>query len=361
MPDIGVAPAIYPARPTIKIDGQDQPGLSDGLQELLVEDSSAGMLRCEATFANWGPKDGGLSFLFFDRQLLDFGKSIRIEMGAGNATGEIFEGRMMAISGRFLRQRPPEVLILAEDRLQDLRMTRRTRSFENVSDADVFQQVASQQGLQAQVDASGPTHKTLTQLNQSDLAFLRERARAVDAELWLEGTTLNVKSRSRRSASDVTLTFGQGLLEFSCIADLAHQSTGFQVSGWDVSAKNSISFKATDSALSGELNGDRSGASILQQAFGERDQQVVHRMPADSQEAQSLAEAYFRGSARRFVTGSGIAEGDPRLRVGTRLELKGIGSMFEGKYYVTRVRHIFDSVKGFRTAFEVERPGVGRG
>ena len=60
-------------------------------------------------------------------------------------------------------------------------MARRTRSFEDVTDADVMQQVASDNGLQAEIDAPGPSHRSLAQLNQSDLAFLRERARAVDA------------------------------------------------------------------------------------------------------------------------------------------------------------------------------------
>jgi phage protein D len=206
----------------------------------------------------------------------------------------------------------------------------------------------------------GPTHKVLAQVNQSDLAFLRERARAVDAELWLSGTSLNVKARNRRQSGDVTLTLGQGLLEFTVLADLANQVTAFRVSGWDVSAKDSISFEATDSALAGEVNGFQSGSSILASAVAARSQQVVHRLPFTQTEAQGLAEHYYRATARRFVTGHGTAEGDARLHVGTQLQLDGIGPLFEGKYYVTRVRHIFDSVRGFQTDFAVERPGIGQ-
>jgi len=67
-------------------------------------------------------------------------------------------------------------------------MTRRTRSFADASDADVMRTVAQDHSLTPDIDVSGPTHKVLTQVNQSDLAFLRERARAVDAEVWVEGT-----------------------------------------------------------------------------------------------------------------------------------------------------------------------------
>jgi phage protein D len=256
--------------------------------------------------------------------------------------------------------RPPEILIKAEDRLQDLRMTRRTRTFENVSDADLFQQVASQQGLQATVDASGPTYPVVAQVNQSDLAFLRERARAVDAELWVDDTQLSVISRSKRQTNAFTLTYGQGLFDFTCMADLADQATGFTVSGWDVTAKQALSYRATTAALGGELNGDLAGSAILQQAIGQREQQVVHQLPFTTQETQALAEAQYRRWARRFVTGTGVADGDGRIQVGTNLTLKGLGTLFEGTFYVTAARHLFNPKTGYRTWFAVERPGIGQ-
>ena len=55
-------------------------------------------------------------------KVLEFGKGFKVEGGNGDRGGVLFDGRIMALEGRFLRQ-PPEVLVLAEDRLQDLRMT----------------------------------------------------------------------------------------------------------------------------------------------------------------------------------------------------------------------------------------------
>src|SRR5581483_10925324 len=163
-----VDPQIYPARPKFTVDGQEQSALADGVVAMQVEETSAGLYRCEATFANWGPKDGRAGFLYFDRQLLDFGKKLRIDAGGGVGAGQIFDGRITALEGRYLRERPHELQLYAEDRLQDLRMTRRTRTFENVSDSDLFQQVASQYGLRTDIDVSGPTYKVIAQLNQSD-------------------------------------------------------------------------------------------------------------------------------------------------------------------------------------------------
>src|SRR5690606_381170 len=139
------------------------------------------------------------------------------------------------------QSRPPELTVLAEDRFQDLRMARRTRSFEDVTDEDVFRRIASDHGLTPEIDAGAAVrHKVLAQVNQSDLAFLRERARAIDAEVWVKGDTLYVASRSRRGGEEIALAYGQRLHEFSVLADLAGQRTSFSVAGWDVGAKEPV-------------------------------------------------------------------------------------------------------------------------
>ena len=354
------APGLFAARSRIDIGGSQSAALSDALQALLVEETTDGVARCEATFANWGPRSGGVGVIFLDRSLVEFGKAVKISMGAGDASGVVFDGRVMAIEGRYLRDRSPEVVVLAEDRLQDLRMTRRTRTFENLSDSEVARQIASAHGLQATVNISGPTHKVLAQVNQSDLAFLRERARAADAEVWVEGASLHVESRTRRSGAEVELAYNGTLFEFAVTADLSGQVSGFTVAGWDVSGKEAASARATESAISGELNGGDSGSSILGSAFGTRDQQIVHDLPASNDAARALAESYYRRAARRFVRGSGIAEGNAKIRVGATVKLSVLGAMFDGKYYVTRARHLFDPKQGYRTMFDVERPAIGR-
>ncbi len=343
------------ARPTINVGGQDNASLAEGLLSLLIVENTQGLYRCEALFGNWGLKDNNIGFLYFDRQTLDFGKVFKIKLG----TAPIFDGRITALESSFPEGRPPELNVLAEDRFQDLRMTRRTRTFTDVSDSNVINQVANEHGLSPNVNVTGPTYKVLAQINQSDLAFLRERARAIDAELWMNGSTLNAKSHANRNGGTLEMTYGNKLREFSALADLAGQRTSVAVNGWDVSGKSGLQYEATDSVISSELNGDTSGVSILQAALGQRKEALAHTVPLNSQEAQAEAETFFRMSARRFVTGRGLAETDSQLRVGSYVNLQGLGPLFSGKYYVCEVKHLFDGAKGLRTEFVAERPGMG--
>lgn len=362
MSDLGSTSGFYPSRPTLAVGGEEVPGLSEGLLSLAIEETTAGLFSCEANFGNWGAGPGAVGFLYFDRGVLDFGKPLAVAIGDGDARAPVFEGRITALEGRYPRQRPPELTVLAEDRCQDLRMVRRTRTFEDVSDRDVFSEIAGEHGLTPELDLDGPTHRTLAQVNQSDLAFLRDRARAIDAEVWVEGSKLFAQARARRTAAaKVTLSYGQGLRELDACADLAHQRSRLAIGGWDVAAKEAIDEEADDSALSAEINGGLSGARVLADALGERVERIVHEVPLTSDEARALAEARYRELSRRFLRAEGVSEGDARIKVATEVTLNGLGPLFDGPWYVHCVRHTFDPKNGFLTRFGCERPWLGVG
>lgn len=354
MPD-NTNPGIHSARPTINVSGQDDAALAEGLQRMEITETVHGLFRCEAVFANWGARDGNVDFLYFDRAKLEFGKPFQVKF-----SGDVlFDGRIMALEATFPEAGASEITVLAEDRFQDLRMTRRTRTFSDISDADIFRRIASDHALTAAPRVAGPTYKILAQVNQSDMAFLRERARSIDAELWMEGSTLHAETRANRRGSALELTHGHELRSFRVIADLATQRSSVTANGWDVAGKSPLQHAADASVITGELNGDISGVSVLQAALGERKEALAHTLPLTSQEVQAVAESYFKMCARRFVVGHGVAETQGKLRVGTAVSLKNLGPLFSGKYYVIEARHRFDSQLGIRTEFTAERVGLG--
>lgn len=350
---------LVAARPEFVVDGRAAAELGDRLVSLLAAEDDSGMARFEARFANWGPlPGGGYGFLHDDRKLLDFGKALAVNWG-GRA---LFSGRITALEGVFPAGGAPEFAVLAEDRLQDLRMARRTRTFLDGTDADAFRAVAAGHGLSAVLDLDGPKRPALAQVNQSDLAFLRERARRLDADVWIDGTALHAAVRSKRSATAVALTWPGSVRSVAVTADLATQRTSVTVSAWDPRTKAAATHEATDSVLGSESAGGDSGATVLRQAFGTRPETVAHRGPLDTGAARVEAEAAFRQMARRFVVARGVAEPDGRLRPGKPVALAGLGPVFSGTFRLCEVRHVFDDTdgQGLRTEFEAERPAIGR-
>lgn len=350
---------LVAARPDFAIDGRAAKELSERLISLLAAEDDAGMARFEARFDNWGPlPGGGYGFLHDDRKLLDFGKSIAATWGGQR----LFGGRITALEGVFPAEGPPEFAVLAEDRLQDLRMTRRTRTFLDGTDADAFRTIAGDHGLSPVLSLDGPKRPALAQVNQSDLAFLRERARRLDADVWVEGTSLHAAVRAKRSEAALDLTWPGSVRSVAVTADLATQRTSVTISAWDSKAKAAAKHEATESILGSELGGGDGGASVLKRAFGDRAETLAHRGPFDVGTARTEAEAAFRQMARRFVVARGVAEPDGRLRPGKPVKIAGLGPIFSGTYRLREVRHVFDNAdgQGLRTEFEAERPAVGR-
>ena len=340
-------PSAYISRPRVLISDQYDAELSNRVLTAFVEETIEGLYRCEITVDNYGVTPANrMDYIYFGRDRLDFGTDLALQLGPGNPPAQVFKGRITGLEASYPPGGGAQLTILVEDRLQALRMKRRTRSFEDISDEDVIQQIASEHSLTPDVSAQGATHRVLTQVNQSDLAFIRERARCVNAEVWLEDTTLYVKLRTERNAGSVDLAYGANLISFTVRADLAHQVTEVGVSGWDVAAKDAINETADESAISAELNGNTSGASILSDKFAVRSERVVHTVPLTTEDARDAAQARYRERARRFVTGSGIADGNAQIRVGATVNLSGLGSLFDGSYSVVRVLHTYDGAAG---------------
>lgn len=350
--------AVYDARPVIKVDGTERSTLSRDLLMLAITEGTDGLTTLEMQVLNVGSTDGGPDFLYFDRAVLDFGAEVSVQLGAPDGRQTLFTGKITALHGLFPEAGEPKVTVLAEDGLQPLRLTRRTRSWEETTDQTVFQQIAQDHSLTPDIQISGPTHAVLAQVNQTDLQFLRERCRVNGWELWLDGRSLKVAPRTARNSEPLHLKFGSELDQFEARADLAHQRTSLQVVGWDVSAKEAAKAEATASALQAESSGLTTGPQLLQRVFGERKEQIVHRLPANDAEAQAIADGLMRERARRFLVGDGTANGNPNLRVGRKLQLEELGPLFSGEWYVTETRHQWDVQHGYKTSFRAEKAGI---
>lgn len=350
--------------PVFEIDDEVKDELARDIQRLEIEETTAGLktlsLRLVAQGATGGKPEQQL--LYLDGSTVDFGKKLKVAIGADPDQRTIFSGWVSAIEAIFQEAHEPEVAFFAEDKLMTLRMTRRMKTYEQVSDADIARAIASEHSLTPEVDADGPTYDLVQQWNMSDLAFLRERARKIQAEIWIEDDSLCFKTRNRRNATELTLVQGNDLIEVRARADLAHQRTKVKVSGYDANRREMIDEEADEDAIRAEISEGLTGPAILQRAFGERVSYRVREAPLKSAEATEWARAEMLRRARGFVSVSGVTRGSADMIVGSLLTLDRVGHPFEGQgYYVTRVCHTYDLHDGFRTHFEAERATIQEG
>lgn len=347
--------------PVFTVDGEVRGELARDVMRLDVEEATDGLKTMVLRLLAEGPVDNAAEEqqLYLDGRIVDFGKTIEVSIGPSAGARIIFKGVISAIEACFSEGAEPHVVVRAEDTLMNLRMTRRIKTWENTTDEDIAGAIASASGLTADTAAPGPTYDTVQQWNQSDLAFLRERARLIQAEVWLDDTRLCFKTRGNRTSTSLTLVQGRDLLAVQIRADLAHQRTKVKASGFDASARDAIDEEAGGDAIQAEISGGRTGPAVLQQAFGERVSYRVRETPLASAEATAWAKAEMLRRCRAFVTAIGTTSGTPDMTVGSQLTLDRVGAPFDGDgYYVVAVSHAYDLKQGYRTHFEAQRATI---
>lgn len=351
-------PQLAITAPVFTVAGELSADLARDCIRLEIEESTEGLRTLRAQFVAVGDGATGpqSSMLYLDGTILDFGKTIKVALGPDSGQRTTFDGVISGLEAVYADGTPPVVVVYAEDALMRLRMTRRMRTYKRVTDADLARQVADAHGLDATVAADGPRYDVVQQINQSDLAFLRERARLVQAELWCTGRTMFFSTRDRRAGTRLQLINGGDLLSVRVLADLAHQRSEVLVTGFDSGSATVINARAGKEAIKAEASQGRTGPEVVAKALGPSTSVRFREVPQNGAEAGAWARAEMLRRARSFVTVCGTTRGSPDLIVGSILELSDVGRPFDGDgYYVTRFCHHYDHTSGLRTRFEAER------
>lgn len=345
--------AVYSARPTVQIDQQSYPRVSELLIGMDVTEQEGGLSTLQLRLSNVASDpSGGASFGFEDGAIVTLGKSIAVYAGPVSSPMEIFRGTITGLEADFREEGPPELLILAEDVAQQARMARRTKTYDELSLADLAQTVADHLGLHPVVTGLRERIGTWVQLNESDLAFLRRVLERYDGDVQVVGDELHVSPRQEVQRGTVDLRMYGQLRSARVLVDLAHQVTKTTVAGWDVAQGSRLTAESTG-AHRGPGAGS-TGSEMLDQAAINRAHHLGHLSVRTQDEAQAVVDSAYDQRARRFVCLEGTAEGNPEIRIGTHVAIDGIGPRFSNTYYVTRACHRFDLEAGYRTQFEAE-------
>lgn len=350
-------------RPRVSIGGTD---CSACLAALVIETISGAVASCRLFLTTTDPGGPGLPG---PGDPVDFGRKVTVAMQPASAPSSrpselpspIFEGTVYGVGLGRQADAAPSVEVSAFDALRPLAMVRRSRVLEHQTVADVMRLTASDHGLMAEVVLEAPVRETIVQADRTDLAFLQELSAESDADFWVEGGIFRSVARSAPPLRRVSLDFASDLQECRFFADLSGQREATEVGGWDVQGKSRIRARSRgDSTVSSR---EVSGPAFLERVWpsAPRASEPLP-FPGEGTEsgASSLAEALAYQRARGFAGLRAAIRGDPRIRPGTAVGVRGAGARFDGIYRVRMARHTFDSFGGYRTEFEANHGGVGR-
>jgi uncharacterized protein involved in type VI secretion and phage assembly len=328
---------------SIKLGGSDAPeAVQSAIEEVVVEDDVN--LPSVITVRLSDP-----ALELIDHASLAIGTEIEVKLGA-DSHERVGIGEITALEID-QRRGTARVIVQAFDRAHRLHRGRHVRTFQQMTDADVVQRIASDAGLQADADATSTQHEYLIQDNLSDYAFLAERALLTGMNLSVDDQTVRFKGSNGPPPQTVQLDWDGGLLRFSARVTAADQVGEVEVRGWDPEQKEAISSTVTDSQAAPSIGVD--AGQIRSSAFGSATTLVTDRPVKDAGEAQALAQAALDHATGSIVLAEGLTLGNPLIRAGALVQINGIGQRFSGTYEVTSTTHTLTPSHGYETAFAV--------
>jgi phage protein D len=320
--------------------------------EVCVSEYVEGASAFTLTLNNWASDKQELKWV--DGDLLAEGVEIDVRVGFVDNLKSLIVGEVTALEPEFHEGEAPTLKVQGYDLLHRFRRGRKTRSFLNVSDSQIAQQIAGELGLGAQIEDSSVVHEYVLQHNQTDIDFLLRRARLIDFELLVEDRDLVFRPTPNDRAKVVTLEYGLTLKSFYPRLSTLQQVSEVVVRGWDLRTKQAIVAQARQGDERSMMSGTRLGVAIAEQAFFATEDLIADTPVASVGEANQIARGRFNDMTLQFVSGEGTAIGNTDIRAGRVVELTKLGKRFSGPYYVTSSTHAVGP-SGYTTRFTVAR------
>jgi phage protein D len=336
----------------IKVNGVD---LTEDVMNVLYEAEIETTLDLPSMFTLRFYDDDNLTLT--DGSKLKVGLSVQIDLVDVEATTETFvtvmKGEITAMEPEFTEDMQILLTVRGYDKGHRLNRGAKTRVFVNSKDSDIMQKIASEAGLSAQIDATTEVFEHVFQDDQSDFAFIHERAHRIGYEVFVDDGKLYFR-KPKGTRGDATLEWGQTLRGFRPRMTLAKQVDKVTVKGWDPATKKEIVGSASSSSISPVIGEGKWGGSASTAAFSASEHVVVRRPVATQADATAVAQAILDDINAQFVQADGVAFGNPNLLAGKKVQINKVGTRFGGKYVVTSARHVYSAGQGYDTYFTVE-------
>jgi len=293
-----------------------------------------------------------------DAAELSPGTAVEIRFGYLGNLETVIYGEITALQLDLPADGAATLLVQGFDRLHRLRRGRRTRVFTETKDSQIAETIASDLGLGSDVDDSEVVHDYLLQNNLSDLDFLLERARRIRYEVRVDDRTLKFAKASNDRGEVAELEYMIDLMSFSGRLSTIEQRSRVSVRGWNPETKEAFVGLGQTGDETSRMDGSAIGPEIAEEAFMQTATAIVDIPVYTQAEADQIAKAKFNDMAIELIRGEAVAVGRTELRAGTTIRLTGVGSPYNGLYYVSKAEHRLGTAEGYVTRLCVERSGT---
>lgn len=274
-------------------------------------------------------------FKLSNETLLTPGKEIEITAGYHSDEATIFKGVVVKHNLK-VRNDGYYLIVECKDKAVKMTLGRKSKYFYDSKDSDIIEELISNGGVTADVEATANTHKELVQYRASDWDFMVARAQANGKLCFIDDGAIKVAKPVLSGETVETVAFGSSIHEFDGEMDARNQFSKITSTTWSYTNQELLESEAQDPALT--LNGNIS-TSNLAGVFSVEDLQLRHGGNLTQEELQDWSDAKATFQQLAKTRGRIKFQGIPSVKPGILLELQGMGDRYNGNIYVTGVRH----------------------
>jgi Rhs element Vgr protein len=209
--------------------------------------------------------------------------------------------------------------------------------FEEATDSEVIEEIlGNYSDLTPDVQATDATNLRMVQHRATDWDFILARARANGKLIFVNDGNLKVAAPTVNDSPTASLTYGSNVMELDLEMDARYQAASVKTKAWTQADQEIAEAEAVDPASPQQGNLD---AASLAEAAGGQAMELYDSGQADETALQAWADARLNWQRLARIRGQIRFEGQAAILPGMTVELVGFGERFNGKAFVSGVRH----------------------
>ncbi len=294
-------------------------------------------------------------FKWLESDLFQVENKITIRFGYENKLETMIEGKINSVEPSFFSGEVPTITISGHDLSFDyLKRSSPAEPFRNKTYSEIAEEIAGKANLQPVIDRSDIRVKEIKkQNNESYYQFLKRLAEEIEFVFFVYKKKMYFVREYEYDTEEVTLTLGSDLISFKPTLNTSRFLKSVEVRGHN--PKDPSKPIVAKVEAKGLISGEYIKIGSLNKKIEKPPEKVVDNVIVTSvSHARKIAESILNRANQALLTGEGSSIGMPQIRAGITLNLKRLGSIFSGKYYVKETGHTISN-SGYTTTFSVIR------
>lgn len=263
------------------------------------------------------------------------GKAIEIKAGYHSDDETVFKGIVICHNLQIRRDKA-QLVVECKDEAVKLTIGRKSKYFYESKDSDILEEIVGSYGLETDIEATNVEHQEMVQYRLSDWDFCVTRAQANGKVCVVDDGTFAIKAPDFAQTEELTVSYGATILDFDAEIDARNQFASVASFGWDVANQDIIEKEATISEV--QLNGNLA-SSDLSSVINLEKLELRDGSSNSDTVLQDWANAKSLFNQLAKIRGRVKFQGVPQVKPNTTIGLAGVGDRFNGKVYVSAVRH----------------------